>query len=74
MAELAIVASEGVSGLGVYDTGLFTLPASGVRGAEMIAEVTVHGGVGEKPSLVGQIINDIRGGLAPGAAKSDLLS
>ncbi|MCJ2106777.1 hypothetical protein MKK70_15625 [Methylobacterium sp. E-041] len=59
-----IVAGECGRGSGEYDTGLFTLPAGGDRGAETIATVTVHGGVGEKQSTLGQVLTGLRGGLA----------
>lgn len=64
MAELTIVAGECGRGSGEYDTGLFKLPDGRERGAETIAEVTVHGGIGEKPSAFSQVLGGLRGGLA----------
>lgn len=64
MADLTIVAGECGRGSGEYDTGLFKLPAGGDRGAETIASITVHGGVGEKQSALGQMLSGLRGGLA----------
>lgn len=64
MAELTIVAGECGRGSGEYDTGLFTLPDGRERGAETIAEITVHGGVGEKLSAFSQVLGGLRGGLA----------
>lgn len=63
MAELTIVAGECGRGAGEYDTGLFKLP-TGARGAETVAKVVVHGGVGEKTSTLGQMLSGLRGGLA----------
>lgn len=64
MADLTIVAGECGRGQGEYDTGLFKLPGSSERGAEMIAEIIVHGGVGQKQSTVTQVLNSLRGGVA----------
>ena len=64
MAELTIVAGECGRGSGEYDTGLFKLPGGDARGAETVAEITVHGGVGEKPSAFSQVLGGLRGGLA----------
>lgn len=64
MADLTIVAGECGRGSGEYDTGLFKLPGMPDRGAETIAEIVVHGGVGEKQSTIGQMLGGLRGGLA----------
>ncbi|KQQ30699.1 hypothetical protein ASF53_18155 [Methylobacterium sp. Leaf123] len=64
MADLTIVAGECGRGSGEYDTGVFNLPGPSARGAETIAEIVVHGGVGEKPSTLGQMLGGLRGGLA----------
>jgi hypothetical protein len=63
VAELTIVAGECGRGSGEYDTGLFKLP-TGERGAEGVAKIVVHGGVGEKQSALGQVLDGLRGGLA----------
>lgn len=64
MADLTIVAGECGRGSGEYDTGVFKLPGPAERGAETIAEIVVHGGVGEKQSTFGQMLDGLRGGLA----------
>jgi len=64
MAELTIVAGECGRGSGEYDTGLFKLPDGRERGAEAIAAITVHGGVGERQSTLSQVLGGLRGGLA----------
>ena len=56
MADLTIVAGECGRGSGEYDTGVFKLPGPSDRGAETIAEIVVHGGVGEKQSTLGQML------------------
>lgn len=64
MADLTIVAGECGRGGGEYDTGVFKMPGLPDRGAETIAEIVVHGGVGEKQSTLSQMLGGLRGGLA----------